>query len=216
LNELKTNVNENYKSFNKNILGNDKLNVLGVKVPVLRKLAKKYGKNLSELLYLPDEYYEVTFIKLIAASSLTYDKFITVVDDCVKLIDNWATCDSFKAKCISEHKNDFLPYIDKYLSIDKPFYQRYALTSLLNFYVEEEYLKLIFDSLKRANTNYYYVHMAVAWLLAEVLVKYYDDGVQFIKSCVLDKKTSNKAIQKAIESFRLSDENKKYLKTLKR
>jgi 3-methyladenine DNA glycosylase AlkD len=82
--------------------------------------------------------------------------------------------------------------------------------------VEEQYLPKIFECANRANTNYYYVHMAVAWLIAEVLIKFYDEGVEFLKTNSLDIKTHNKCIQKARESFRLSDNQKNLLTKLKR
>ncbi len=164
----------------------------------------------------PDEYYEVTFVKLTAVSNLKFDEFTTYVDDCVALIDNWATCDCFTPKCISKHQTEFLPYIEKYLKADAEFYQRFAFTTLLHYYVEEKYLNLIFNCLNGADTDYYYVHMAIAWLTAEILVKYYDAGKEFLKAGTLDKKTHNKAIQKATESFRLTDEQKNELKGMKK
>ncbi|MDE6597268.1 MAG: DNA alkylation repair protein [Clostridia bacterium] len=216
LDELKSLSDESYKAFHKKLLKNDNINVLGVRVPALRKLAKKYAKSVDELMSYPDEYYEVTFVKLSAVALLGYDEFIKYVDRCVPLIDNWATCDCFTSKCILKHRQDFLPYIEKYLSVDKEFYQRFALTTLLHFYVDEEYANLIFQSVQKGNTDYYYVHMAAAWLIAEMLVKYYDTAKNFLLKNLLDKKTHNKAIQKACESFRLSDEQKIYLKGIKR
>ncbi len=214
--ELKSLSDENYRAFHKRLLKNDNINVLGVRVPDLRKIAKKYKTSTYELLSFPDEYYEVTFVKLSAAAMLGYSEFVKVVDKLVPLIDNWASCDCFSAKCIASHREEFKPYIEKYLSVDKEFFQRYALTTLLQFYLDENYLEYVLCLIERADTRYYYVHMAAAWLVAEVLVKHYKEGVEFLKSTSLDDKTVNKAIQKARESFRLSDEQKKYLKTIKR
>lgn len=216
LDKLNAERDEEYAKFHSKLLNDEKVHVIGVRMPVLRKIAKQYEGRFEELKALPDDYYEVTFIKLTVASLLPYDKFTAVVGDCVKLIDNWACCDCFKAKCIKKNRQDFIKYIKLFLSENKEFYQRYALTSLLNFYVEEEYLDLIFQSAGAANTDFYYVHMAVAWLIAEVLVKHYQAGVEFLKRGTLDKRTHNKAITKATESYRLSEENKKYLKSLKR
>lgn len=220
LNELNSFADENYRSFHKRLLKNDSINVLGVRVPQLRRLAKKYKNFVDELLSFPDEYYEVTFIKLQVAALLPYDAFINYADKCVSLIDNWATCDCLTPKCIEKHKDEFLPFIYLYLNNDKEFYQRFALTTLLHFYVEEKYYRQILDILQKdINTEYYYVHMAAAWLLAELLIKFYGDTVEFLKfnaeQNVLDKKTHNKAIQKACESYRLSAEQKTYLKRLK-
>ena len=213
---LEENADLNYREFHKKLLKNDGINVLGVRVPDLRKIAKQFSGDIDNLLSFPDEYYEVTFIKLTAVSNLKYEDFIKYTDSCVSLIDNWATCDCFTPKCIEKHKREYLPYIEKYLSNDGEFYQRFALTTLLHFYVEDEFLDIIFNAVKRVDTEKYYVHMAAAWLTAEVLVKYFDSGVKFLQTEALNIKTHNKAIQKANESFRLSKEQKNFLKEIKR
>lgn len=215
--ELKASAEPEYAAFHKRLLKNDNINVLGVRVPTLRKIAKRYKNSIDPLLCCDETYYEVTFVKLQAVALLPWDKFIRYVDRCVPLIDNWATCDSFTPKCIASHKDDFLSYIYNYADSGKEFTQRFALTSLLHYYVEEKYLQTIFDIVReKVDLNQYYVHMAAAWLIAEVLVKYYDEGVEFLKENKLDTKTHNKAIQKACESYRLTEEQKEYLKTLKR
>lgn len=225
--ELKANAEPEYAAFHKRLLKNDKINVLGVRVPTLRKLAKRYKNAIDPLLCCNDDYYEVTFIKLQAVALLPWEEFIKYVDKCVSLIDNWATCDCFAPKCISGHKDEFLPYISGYLKGGE-FSQRFALTTLLHFYVEEKYLQIISDTVRKSNRDFYYVHMAAAWLIAEVVVKYYDDGVTFLKcnaECYdkegkghefFDIKTHNKAIQKACESYRLTKEQKDFLRGLKR
>ncbi len=216
---LNNSADEKYREFNKRLLKNDNINVLGVRVPILRKIAKQFKSDIENLLSFPDEYYEVTFIKLTAVSYLDYEQFLCYIDKCVSLIDNWATCDCFSPKCISKHRDDFLPYINNYLHSDGEYYQRFALITLLHFYIDEKYLDLIFNSVQEVNANFYYVYMAAAWLLAEVLVKHYDEAIKFIEmnidACYLDIKIHNKAIQKANESFRLSEEQKNFLKELK-
>lgn len=216
LEELKSFADESYKAFHKKLLNNDSINVLGVRVPVLRKLAKKYKAETDKLMAFPDEYYEVTFVKLSAVALLPYEDFIKYANDCVLLIDNWATCDCFVPKCIEKHKDDFLKKIYAYWSTPTEFPQRFALTTLLHFYIEEKYFDDLTKILEFADTQFYYVHMAAAWLIAEILVKYYDFGTELLKNNVTDKKTHNKAIQKACESYRLSDEQKTFLKGLKR
>lgn len=227
LSTLEANADSAYREFNKRLLKNEKINVIGVRVPVLRKIAKQFNGDIDNLMSFPDEYYEVTFIKLTAVSYLNYEEFIKYVNLCVPLIDNWATCDCFTPKCIEKYKDDFLPYINNYLTYDSEFYQRFALTTLLHYYVEEKYLGVILDAIQEADTSYYYVHMAAAWLIAEMLVKFFDETLPFLKAsyetglngdnnAVLDKKTHNKAIQKANESFRLSEEQKNFLKEIKR
>jgi len=214
--ELQSFADENYRDFHKKLLKNDNICVLGVRVPVLRKLAKKYINFVDGLLEFPDEYYEVTFIKLTAVSYLKWEEFIKYVDKCVPLIDNWATCDCFAPKCIEKHRDEFLPYIYKYLENDGEFYKRFALTTLLHYYVDENYFGVIFNILKAVDTEKYYVHMAAAWLIAELLIKNYFETVGFLQEGVIDKRTHNKAIQKACESYRLSDEQKNFLKGMKK
>ncbi len=216
LNDLNTYSEAEYARFHSRLLGEGDFRVLGVRVPTLRKLAKKYFPYFDEVKTFADEYYEVKFIKLSAAALLPYESFKAEVEDCVALIDNWALCDCFSAKCIKSNREDFLNYIQKFMADGREFYQRYALTTLLQFYVEEQYLGVIFDFVERANTDYYYVHMAAAWLIAEVLVKHYDKGVEFLQNTAIGKKTVNKAIVKACESFRITDDKKNYLRGLKR
>lgn len=214
--KLKTLSDSDYAAFHSKLLNNPKINVIGVRTPLLRKLAKEYKDSFNELLTLPDEYYEVTFLKLIVASLLPFEEFIKVVDRCVELIDNWACCDCFKAVCIGKHRQEFLPFVKAYIGVNREFYQRYGLVTLLHFYVEEDYLDLIFESVEKADTRYYYVHMAVAWLVAEVLIKHFDKGREYLKLQRLDRATHNKAIAKACESYRLTKEQKMQLKGLKR
>lgn len=216
LSEVESFADENYKKFHKKLLKNDKINVLGVKVPILRRIAKKYFLRVDELLEFPDDFYEVVFIKLTAVSLLEYGEFLKRVEGCVKLIDNWATCDCFTPKCVLKHREEFLPYIKKYLSSEGEFEKRFALTTLLHYYVCEDYLYTIFKLLDGCDTSAYYVHMAAAWVVAEALVKFYPQTVEYLAKHSLDIKTHNKAISKACESLRLSDGQKKYLKGIKR
>lgn len=189
--------------------------ILGVRTPALRKLAKSFKNGTDELFAFPDEYYETTFVKLAAVALLPYEKFTEYLPECLPLIDNWATCDCFKAACIEKHKDDFLPLLERFFVNGREFYQRYVLVMLLSYYVEEKYLKTIVEYLKRAETDMYYVHMAAAWLTAEVLVKHYEEGVKILESGILNARTHNKAIQKAKESYRITQEQKGFLESLK-
>lgn len=192
-----------------------KSEILGVRTPVLREIAKSLCES-DEIFSFPDDVYEVTFIKLAVASRLPYEKLLPRLDDLVKSIDNWATCDTFRPTCLKKRKEEFLPQIEKYFSWRTEFSERYALVTLLAYYVEEKYLPLIREYLERANVELYYVRMAAAWLTAEVLIKYYPSGVEILKEEILPPKAHNKAIQKARESRRLTNEQKACLETLKR
>ena len=187
--------------------------LFGVRTPTLRKIAKRW--NVDTLLSFPDEYYEVTFIKLVAVSYLPYEQFLQYADKAVPLITNWALCDSFKANCIKGHRVEFLPWIEKFHAQGDEFSVRYALVTLLSYYICDEYLPVVFKYLRKTDCSAHYVHMAAAWLTAEILVKHFGEGVRFLQEGALDAKTHNKAIQKAVESFRLTKEQKEQLKALK-
>ena len=216
LKELNGFADENYRNFHKKLLKDDKICVLGVKIPILRKLAAKYKDQADNILSYPDEFYEVKFIKLTAVSLLGYDEVVQRLDYCVGLIDNWALCDGFIPKAIAAHREEFLPVLMGYVNSGKEFAQRFVLTTLLHFYVDEWYLETIFGIVERCDTSRYYVKMAAAWLIAETLAKYFDRAKGFLLENSLDKATHNKSIQKACESFRLSNDEKNYLKGIKR
>ena len=189
--------------------------ISGVRTPTLRKIAKECASCVKEIFSFPNEYYEVVFIKLTIVSAMEYPEFLEYLPECVKLIDCWALCDSFKAKCIKTHKKEVLPMLEEVFSRGGEYDQRYPLVVFLSEYMESEYLSLIESYMRRADTSKYYVYMAVAWLLAEILVKHFEYGEKLLKEHVIDAKTHNKAIQKAIESYRLTSEQKEYLRSLK-
>ena len=210
---LTSHADASYASFQGKLIYAKEGELLGVRTPTLRQIAKRL--SVKEVLSFPNTCYEVKFLKLAVIALLPYHRFIRHVKEAVSLIDNWALCDGFKAECIKEHRQEFLPLVEEFFHEQIEFSVRYALVTLLYFYVEEEYLPLIASYLRKADCALYYVHMAVAWLTAEILVKYFTFGVQLLKEGVLDKKTHNKAIQKAVESYRLTNEQKEFLKTLK-
>lgn len=213
---LKANGDEKYRTFHSKLLKNDKINLIGIRTPILRKLAKEWKGETETFLTFPDEFYEITFLKCALVAMLPYEEFIARVDMLVPLLDNWATCDTFDAPCVKRHREEFLPFIKRYLQSDKEFTVRYGLVMLLHYYVEEKYLPLIFDSVRNLKKNDYYIMMGAAWLISEVLVKFYDRGVAFLQEGSMPKEMHNKAIQKARESFRISEEQKAFLKSLKR
>ena len=171
LEELGAYAEPDFAAFQKKIVMSPSQEFIGVRTPVMRKLAKAHKNDLETLFTFPDKYYEVTFIKLSAASLQPYEVFVRNLDRCISLIDNWALCDCFKADCIKKHREEFLPVLEEIFSRGGEFYQRYVLVVLLGDYIEEKYIPVIEEYLKRSDTEKYYVHMAAAWLAAEVLVK---------------------------------------------
>lgn len=204
-----------YRDFHKRLLKNEKICNIGVRTPVLRALAKEWRGERDAFLSFPDEYYEVAFIKCQLIGALPYEEFTAVLDSAVGLIDNWATCDCFRAPCIKKHLGEFLPVVEKYLADGREFVVRYALVTLLVYYMREEYLPVIYRAVLGADADVYYVKMAAAWLLAEVLVHFYESGVCFLRENALDVDLRRRAIQKARESFRLTPAQKEELNALK-
>ena len=216
LSRLFSEQDEKYRAFQSALIKNDSIHIIGVRMPVLRRLAREWKGELENFLAFPDEWYEVTFLKFSLYALLPFDKFTARINEMVGLLDNWATTDGFHAKCIARNREEFLPYIRAFSCDGREFVERYALVSLLHDYVEEQYLPEIFAALERADGTKYYTGMGAAWLMAEVLVKYFDAGREYLKEGRLSPFVHNAAIRKATESFRLSKEQKEELKSFKK
>lgn len=195
-------------------------NIIGIRVPILRNYAKELSKKYSiqELLEtIEDEYYEETMLK---GMLIGLDKECNLghIREFVPKINNWSVCDVFCAglKCTKKHKKEMWELINEYLKLDKEFEIRFAVVMILDYYIEKEYLKQDFKIFDSINHEGYYVKMAVAWAVSIALVKFYGETVEYLKECKLDKFTYNKAIQKAIESYRITDEQKKQLRKMKK
>ena len=216
LSRLRALQDDKYAAFHKRLLKNDSIELIGVRTPQLRALAKEWKGEQDIFLSFPDEYYEITLLKCALVGMLPYNKFIGYIDSILPLLNNWATCDLFEAPCIKKHREEFLPFIRKYLQSGKEFTVRYALVALLRYYMDREYLTCIFDCVEHADEKQYYIMMGAAWLIAEVLVKFYEEGVAYLSENRLPAAVHNKAIQKACESFRIAVEQKAELKSLRR
>ncbi len=221
--DLCTLKDEKFREFNERIVNIASGSSIGVRTPLLRDYAKKMVKeewfDFEALFAFPNVPFEMRLLKCLCVgySKQPYEMLVHNIARCVPLIDGWAVCDLFVStlKTLKKHRTEFLPEVEKYAADKTEFSQRFALIVLLSCYMEEEYLPVIFRILDGADTRYYYTHMGAAWLLAEVLVRFYDAGVKYLKEGGLDGRTKNKAIQKARESYRLEDVQKNYLKSLK-
>ena len=207
---------EKYAAFHSKLLHNSSVRVIGVRMPVLRALIREWKGEWESVLPFPDEYYEVTFAKCNLVGALPFEKFTEHIRDVVPLLDNWATCDSFAPACIAKNRDTFLVFVDKYLADGRVFARRFALTTMLHFYVDETYLPAVLERLARVDAKEYYVSMAAAWLAAEVAVRSFAEGVAFFQSGALDRETHRRAIRKACESRRLSARQKALLRGLGR
>ena len=222
--ELSARKDEKYRQFNERIVNIPTGTSIGVRMPALRTYGRELVRgadfDLGALFEFPDTVYEVRLLKCFAVGygKMPFGEKVLWIRRAVGIVDGWAVCDLFCStlKEIKKHRSEFLPELERYVAEGSEFSQRFAYVMLLGCYMEEEYLPAVFSLLRRAQTQYYYTHMGAAWLVAEVLVKFFDAGVSFLQEGVLDAKMENKAIQKACESYRLSDGQKKYLKSLKK
>ena len=212
-----------YKEFHSGLCpGTD--NIIGIRVPVLRNYAKELIKEytLKELLEnIDNKYYEEIMLQGMLIG-LDKKQDINIIFDYIKefvpKIDNWAVCDTFCAglKITKKYKKEMWDFIQSYLKSDKEFEIRFAVVMILDYYIDEEYIEKdlqIFDNIKNQE---YYVQMAVAWAISVCLIKFYDETLKYLDICNLDKFTYNKSLQKAIESYRITAEQKDYLRTLKK
>ena len=222
-NKLKELSDSKYKEFHSGLCPNTD-NILGVRVPVLRNYAKELSKKykIEELLKnIDNEYYEEILLQgmLIGLSKeKNVETILEYVKEFIPKIDNWAICDVFCAglKITKKYKETMWDFIKPYLNSNKEFEIRFGIVIILDYYIEEKYLKENFKIFESVKNEEYYVQMAIAWAISICLIKYFDETIEYLKTSRLDKFTYNKALQKGIESFRISEENKKILRNMKK
>ncbi len=211
---------EKYRDFQSKLMPTvDKETIIGVRTPELRKLAKKlfeektYEKFISTL---PHTYYEEYNLHGFIVSLIKdYDECVKRIDELLPYVNNWATCDQIKPKCFSKNKEKVLEKSKEWINSDKTYSIRFAIEMLMNFFLDEDFDKAYPKMISEIRSEEYYVKMMVAWYFATALSKHYDEIIPFIENKELDTWTHNKSIQKAIESYRISDYQKEYLKSLK-
>ena len=199
-------------------------NIIGVRVPILRKYAKQLLCEYDmEFLIdnIGNDYYEEIMLQGMIIG-LYKDSNIEIILKYIKSfvpkIDNWAICDVFCSGLKITNKNKVMmwDFLQQYIVSDKEFEIRFAIVMILDYYIEEKYLQKVFDILDNIKHNGYYVKMAIAWAVSICVVKYYDNTLRYLQNCKLDNFTYNKSIQKAIESYRISDEQKNILRKMKK
>ena len=213
---------ENYRRFHAKLIPDIPIdNIIGVRTPVLRKYAKEVAKLPEANIFLeslPHSYYEENNLHG-ALLSLLYPKdiiaFMEQLERFLPYVDNWATCDMLSPKIFKKH----LPYVyervQKWLQSDAVYTIRFGIVTLLGFYLDDAFEPEMLQLVANVRSEEYYVNMAVAWYFSLALVKQYDATLPYIQNRVLEPWTHNKSIQKAIESRRIPQETKAYLRGLK-
>ena len=209
-----------YRAFQAHLIPNvDEKTMIGVRTPELKKIAKEIkntpiGKSFIKI--LPHFYFEEYQLQAFIISDIKeYSSCLTEVNRFLPHVNNWATCDQLCPKIFVKHKDELIKEIKKWLTSKHLYTKRFAIKMLMSLYLDEdfkeEYLKLV----SKIKSEEYYLNMIIAWYFATALAKQYDSTIKYLEEKKLSPWVHNKTIQKALESYRISNEQKAYLRSLK-
>lgn len=218
--ELFNNSDEKYKNFQSSLIPTiPKDKIIGVRIPYLRSLAKriKFTDDAESFLkVLPHRYYEEDHLHAFLIEQYkSFDQAVTYTDEFLPFIDNWATCDSLNPKIFKSYTNELIPYINKWLCSNKTYTVRFAVKILMTNYLEDAFLPIYPHMLAEIESEEYYINMAIAWYFATALAKQYDSVIPYLENRSLSPWIHAKTVQKSLESFRISDVRKKYIRSLR-
>ena len=193
--------------------------VIGVRTPKLRKYAKQLLKktDISDFLdNLPHYYFDEDQLHAFIISEIKeYDNCLEQAERFLPYIDNWATCDQLSPKAFKKHRKELLEHIRVWIGSPETYTLRFAVGMLMQHYLDEDFDISYPKTVAEIRSEEYYVNMMIAWYFATALAKQYDRIIPFIENRKLDTWTHNKAIQKSVESNRISQEQKAYLRSLR-
>ncbi|MBO4687269.1 MAG: DNA alkylation repair protein [Clostridiales bacterium] len=209
-----------YQEMQKKIIPTvDPESIIGVRTPELRALAKemsKSGEGSAFVAELPHKYFDENQLHAFILSGMKdYDACIAEVERFLPHVDNWATCDQMSPKIFRKHKADLLEHVKVWLKSDQTYTIRFGVGMLMEHFLDEDFDLKYPRMVAKLRSEEYYVNMMIAWYFATALAKQYEAVLPFIEGRKLAPWTHNKAIQKAVESYRITHEQKEYLKTLK-
>lgn len=198
----------------------DKESIIGVRTPALRTMAKELSRREDISLFLndlPHKYFDENQLHAFILSAMkNAEDCIKLVDEFLPYVDNWATCDQMSPKVFKKNKELLLKYVNEWIKSDHTYVKRFAVGMLMEHFLDEDFKTSYLTKVSKIRSDEYYVNMMIAWYFATALAKQYEDTLPYIEKQKLDIWTHNKAIQKAVESYRITPEQKEYLKTLKR
>lgn len=193
--------------------------IIGVRTPALRAFARRLFKDegiTAFLRKLPHEYFDENQLHAFVVSlEKDFEKCAAEVEAFLPFVDNWATCDQLSPKAFKKEPERLLPYIRSWLKSDKVYTVRFAIGMLMEHFLDERFEPKYADMVAAVKSDEYYINMMIAWYFATALAKQYDAVLPYIEGKKLDDWTHNKAIQKSVESYRITAEQKAYLKTLR-
>ena len=197
----------------------EKTKFIGIRTPMLRKFAKKFGKTEESEIFLqvlPHQYYEENNLHgLLIEQIRDYDKCLEELERFLPFIDNWATCDLLALHMMKKHRDIFIREVFRWIESDQPYTIRFGISMLMRHYLDEEFKTEYPEKVAAIRSEEYYVNMMRAWYFATALAKQYENVLPFLEKRQMDVWTHNKTIQKAIESYRITSEQKEYLRTLR-
>lgn len=204
-----------YRDFHKKLIPNvPEARILGVRIPQLRKLGKKLDKDDFAW-----DYYEEVMLHgfYIGYKKLDFETRLTLLDEFIPRIDNWAVCDCAIAsmKFIEKSRKAFLDYLQTYMRSQKEYELRFAVVVLMDYYLTDEYIDMSLAYLQDLQSDFYYVNMAVAWALSVAFVRYRDRVLPILESRLLSREVQNMTIGKIRDSLRVDKETKQYVKSLR-
>lgn len=211
-----------YKKFAEKLVPDTSYEIIGVRAPIIKKIAKEISldnEKYMRFINMPHKYYEECLLHgaILGCAKLNISDLLSFLDCFMPNIDNWCVCDCTVSglKIFKKHKSLVLEKIKIWLKSDNPYSIRFALVTLLNYYLGDDYNDKVLPLAKSACCDNYYVNMAVAWLISVALVKNYQHAIKVLENNTLPKFVHNKSIQKAKESFRISEDKKIYLNSLR-
>ena len=209
-----------YRDFHAKLMPTiDKETVIGVRTPMLRVYAKKFGKTADAVTFrevLPHKYYEENNLHgLLIEQIKDYPACIAAIERFLPYVDNWATCDMIALRTMKKHLDVFIQEVYSWMASDHPYIVRFGIGMLMRYYLDEQFKPEYPEIVAEIKSDEYYVNMMRAWYFATALAKQYDQILPYLEEKKLDTWTHNKTIQKAVESYRIAPEQKCYLRTLR-
>lgn len=206
-----------YRDFHSKLMPEtDKETVIGIRTPVLRKFAKEFaGTSEAEafLRQLPHRYYEENNLHMMLITGIKdYEKCMEEIQRFLPCIDNWATCDYPAPKCFARHKDQVLEEAKRWISSGETYVIRYGIGMLMRLFLDEDFSSEYLEMAAAVQSQEYYVNMMIAWYFATALAKQWDVTVPYIEQHKLSDWVHRKTVQKAVESYRITPEQKEYLK----
>lgn len=209
-----------YRDFHARLMPTvEKEKIIGIRIPNIRSFAKKIHNTTDAcefLQQLPHEYYEENNLHaFLIAEIKDFDECIFELERFLPYIDNWATCDSLRPQCFKFNTDKLITYIYKWIDSGNLYTVRFGIEMLMLYYLDDAFDEEYLHTVSKIRSKEYYVNMMISWCFATALAKQYEAAVLFIESKRLSPWVHNKTIQKATESYRIPNDIKAYLKTLK-